>query len=415
MAFLKTNIINDFVWRIIFTLFKQGILFFIFLFAANKLSIDSFGTYNYVYSFIFLFTLLSDFGISTATSKYVAQNIDLDKRKDVIYNVLLSVFIFSLFLFIIILLFTKSYFGTNYIYILLMSPLIFLVPATSIYDGVYRGMKVFKKTAIISIISMILTVPFIFLLVDKYQIIGVIICQIIFYTLLLILYIFSYKGYSFIFDKKIIISIGKYSLVYGVAVLSYQIFARTDILFLGHYGFIKEIATYELINKLFSVMIIPFTLLGQVIAPRSTEIFYIKKDIRKLYFNLKKITFYTFLLSIVLGIFLYTVFPFFINSFFPKYNNNIFHTLFILNLVIFCINIMSATVDHGMVVATGHANIMSRVYIVLALLNILLNPILIITYGYVGSVYSTLICSLLMLIVLRYKYFLILRKEITNS
>lgn len=412
MIFIKSTLSKDFFWRIIFTLSKQGFLFFLFLAAAKNLSIDIFGIYNYIYSFIFLLILLSDFGISTATSKHIAENPEKEKNKKVLSSITFLVLITSLLLFFLILIFGKSYFGNNFALVLLLSPLMFLVPVTSIFDGIYRGMHSFKKTAIYSLITSLFSIPLTLLLTDKFGLIGVISSQLLFYFILFIIYTITYDNHSFSIDKKIIKTIGRYSILYGIAVISYQLFARTDILFLGHYGFVNQIATYELINKFFSILIIPFTLFGQVIAPRFTELFYIKKDYVKIYSNLKSATIITILISGLAGIILYFLFPYFIKSFLPQYNNEIFYNIFIFSIFIFCINIMTATIDHGMIVPTGYAKLMTKIYLNLAILNIILNPLFIKLFGYIGSIYSTLICTILMFILLRIYYFREIKKII---
>jgi len=64
---------RNFIWRCVQTFGKQGASFFLFIIATYLLSKENMGIYNYVFSALYLLTIFADFGISTATSKYVAE------------------------------------------------------------------------------------------------------------------------------------------------------------------------------------------------------------------------------------------------------------------------------------------------------------------------------------------------------
>lgn len=411
-SLFASTVAKDFIWRIIFTFAKQGIVLYIFVLTAKSLDIQSFGSYNYVLSAIFFLILLCDFGVSTATSKYVAQYhaTENEKLKQVVFNALVMVCAFVVLAGAIIAFLGPLYFQERYIYFLYFSPLIFLVPATSIYDGVYRGLKRFREGALIAT-----GVGFLFLfiapiLIFNFGMVGSILSQDLFYTVLFILFVIVYKNFHVRFNFTIIKEIGKYSLLYGLAVLSYQIFARIDVLFLGHYGYFEQIATYELLNKIFSVLVIPFTLLGQVLAPRFTELFYAKKDYKKIYLSLQRYTLIFLAGSITVASICYILIPWITARFFPAYVNAHFNGIFVVSLLIFTINIATATIDHGMIVATGYAKLMTWLYSALAIVNLGLNVFAVKYFGYMGILYATLICVILMVVGLRVLFFLELRK-----
>ena len=60
-----------------------------------------------------------------------------------------------------------SYLKEKYLYVLYVLPLIFLAPMTSLYDGMYRGVKKFKKLAIVSVIVGLFSLTFIYPLVTR--------------------------------------------------------------------------------------------------------------------------------------------------------------------------------------------------------------------------------------------------------
>src|SRR3989344_477957 len=64
--------IHNFIWRSMQIFAKQGITFLIFILSAKLLTPYDFGIYNYLLAIMFFLIMFGDFGISTATSKYVA-------------------------------------------------------------------------------------------------------------------------------------------------------------------------------------------------------------------------------------------------------------------------------------------------------------------------------------------------------
>src|SRR3989338_8028547 len=80
--------VQNFIWRAIQIFGKQGITFLIFILSAKLLIPYEFGVYNYALAIIFFLIMFGDFGISTATAKYVAEyNItNKEKLKSVLFN-----------------------------------------------------------------------------------------------------------------------------------------------------------------------------------------------------------------------------------------------------------------------------------------------------------------------------------------
>ena len=72
---------HNFFWRALQIGAKQGTTFFIFFMSAKLLIPYEFGIYNYILAFIFFLVMFADFGISIATSKFVAECNAKDKKK----------------------------------------------------------------------------------------------------------------------------------------------------------------------------------------------------------------------------------------------------------------------------------------------------------------------------------------------
>lgn len=400
-------IIHSFMWRSLHIFGKQGINFLIFILSAKLLVPYDFGIYNYILTIIFFLVMFGDFGISTAASKYVAEYniIDKEKRDRVLFNsgLIISLITFIISFFVVFV--GPWYLKDKYVYVLWVLPLIFLSPMTSLYDGIFRGLRCFKKLAIISLLVGLVSITFIWPLIKLYGLTGALLSQNIFYFILLLCLGLGYKDFSFKFDKEVVKTIGKYSFIYGIAVLGNYLFIRFGILILGHYQYITELGMYELLNKIFSILLLPFALLGQVIAPNFSELS-VKKEYKVIFIKLKKYTLYFFVVGLMLSVMCYILIPLLIKIFLPNYYNILFFEMFPFLVCIFLTNVWSSTIDAGVLVPSGFASIMARFYIVLGILGTLLSFIFINNYGYLGVIYSFTICSFLMVVFLRVSIFI---------
>lgn len=400
--FGNKELINNFTLRSLQVLGKQGINFLIFILCAKLLSLYDFGVYNYILAIVFFLTMFADFGISTATSRYVAEyNLkSKNKLKAVLFNAGLLIFTITILITIVVLTLGDVYLKDKYFYVLWVIPLIFLAPMTALYDGIYRGLKDFKRLTLISVSVGLISIPVIYLLVKYYGLLGALFSQNIFYTTLLGALAIGYKNYSFTLHKEVIKEIGIYSFMYGVALFGNYLFIRFGILILGHFGYIKELGMYELLNKIFVILILPFTLLGQVVAPNFTELA-VTQQYDIIFLKTKKYTVYFFILGVFVGGIAYVSMPYFIQMFLPSYYNELFFQIFPYTVIIYVMQVWAATVDAGIIVPAGFASLMAKLYLVLGVLGSLLSYLWALRYGYMGVIYSFTTLSFIMVILLR--------------
>ena len=99
-----------------------------FILCAKLLTPYDFGIYNYVLAIVFFLIIFGDFGISTATSKYVAEyNVtDKNKLKAVLFNSGIIILILTVIITILTLIIGPWYLKDKYVYVLYLLPLIFL-------------------------------------------------------------------------------------------------------------------------------------------------------------------------------------------------------------------------------------------------------------------------------------------------
>ncbi|PIN95366.1 hypothetical protein COU56_01790 [Candidatus Pacearchaeota archaeon CG10_big_fil_rev_8_21_14_0_10_31_9] len=400
--------IDNFFWRSLQIGAKQGIIFLIFILCAKLLSPYDFGIYNYVLAIVFFLIIFGDFGISTATSKYVAEYNVTDKKKLklVLFNSGIIILALTIIISILTLIIGPWYLKDKYVYVLYLLPLIFLAPMTSLYDGIYRGLKRFKQLAIISTMVGLISIVFVYILISKYGLIGALISQNLFYLILLISIGLGYRDFEVKWNKSVMKEVGRYSFIYGLAIIGNYLFIRFGILLLGYYNYIEEIATYELLTKIFMLLLFPFTLLGQVVAP-NFAVLSAKREFKKVYNKSIKYTLTFFVTGLILGLLFYLIMPLIFKVYFPEYYaKNYFNITFLLCLIIYITNVWAATFDAGILIPTGYASLMAKFYLILGIFGSILSIILINYFGYIGVVYSFTICSFLMAVGLRVIYFI---------
>jgi len=385
------ELIHNFIWRSLQIAGKQGITFFIFVLCAKLLTPYDFGIYNYVIAIIFFLIMFGDFGISTATSKYVAEyNItDKEKLKLVLFNSGLIIFVLTNIIIILTLIFGHRYFGDRYLYVLWLLPLIFLAPMTSLYDGVYGGLKKFKKLALISLACGSISIILAYYFVNSYELIGAMISQNFFYLILLIGLVLGHHDFRIKFNKAVAYEIGKYSLAFGIAIVGYYLFSRVAILILGHYDYINEISLYELLNKIFMIALIPVTILGTIVAPNFTKM-YVQKEYKKILLKFKKYFFIFIFIAIFFAIFSHFLTPYIFLAFFKEYYGPDLYKMMTPVILIYASLFYCTVINTGIIISTGYAKIMAYSNMIFGIFNIFLSILLLRHFGYIGVIYSTL-------------------------
>ena len=396
---LKNNYLNhketihNFTWRALQIFGKQGITFFIFILCAKLLTPHDFGIYNYILAIIYLLIIFGDFGISTATSKYVAEYnaTDKNKLKLILFNSLIIILGLGVIVTLLAILFGNYFLNEKYVYVLYALPMLFLAPISSLYDGIFRGLKRFKELAIISMSVGLVSIIFVYLLVKNYGLIGALISQSLFYLVLVLSLFFVYGNLYFQFDKQLMKTIFNYSLVIGFTSVAYFLYTKVDLIVLGHYGYIEEIGYYEIVNKIFELIKLPVLIIATVLAPSITS-HYSKKQYVTVKNKFNRHIIYSFYFGLFLSIFLYFTMPPIIELFFKEYFTTETIHIFNLLLLILPLRIIGTIIGQAHTIATGNAHFSLWTMIPAGITNLILDIIFISYYGFIGVVYSTIIC-----------------------
>ncbi len=386
--------IKNFAWRAIQNASRQGITFLILIISAKLLSSKEFGIYNYTVAISYFFTLLADFGISRAVTKFVAQyNTENPLKVKLVYFnsaliILTLIIIFSSIFF----LFAKTIVGENYRYVYYLIPVFVFLPLTSLFDGVYSGLKQFKKLSIISLIAGSITVAATYFLISKLGIIGAFLSLNFYYIISFILFSSSFNLFSFKIDREIIREIGRYSSVIGISAIGYFLYSKGITYILGQFNYFTQVGYYEIIDKVFILLSFPFIIYGQIIAPGVTERITLSKHENVLN-QFKRDLSIALPVTIVITLILWRVLPYLIEVFLGKYYTPDFIKMFDLLLIHLPLLLISGFVAQPFIIATGKAKY-SLLTIPFGLTNIGLGILFIGYYGFIGVIYSTLITSI---------------------
>jgi O-antigen/teichoic acid export membrane protein len=399
MNFVKINMfgyretMHNFFWRVLQLLGKQGVTILIFFLMANLLSQELFGVYNYLMAFVILVILFADFGISSATSKYIAERYPEDPHEE-ISNSLIMVLAFSLLTFIIGLLLGFLFLREYFMYLVYLSPLIFLIPLSSLYDGIYRGMKKFKQLTKISILSGLFSIIITIFLILNMGFAGALIAQVFSYLLLVVILTLRQGPIKIKIYKNNFKKIFTYALILGVGGIGLILYNKIDVLFLGRYGFINEISNYEIINKILMIAVLPFNILAQVIAPTISKNFKDKK-----YATILKKLRISLAISSVGGVlaFLFIYFaPSYLLFLVPvEYSSVEMITLFKWMAIIFFTQVLNGIIPLGFVISTGHGSLITKFLICFGIFHVILNYFFIEAFGFIGIIYSIVITRII--------------------
>jgi len=391
----RETILNVF-WRGLQLTVKDGVSFVIFILAAKFLNPYEFGVYNYILAVIFFLILFGDFGISVATSKYVAEYYitDPEKLKYVLFNSGVIILVLTITVTAGTLLLGPRFLQDKYLYLLYITPMIFLAPMTSLYDGIYRGLKKFRQLALLSTGVSVISLGFIYFVIRQYGLTGALLSQNLFYIFLFMTLAIGYRDISFKMNLEILKSIGFYALIIGIIHVSAFLYTRVDILVLGSFGLIVEIGYYEIVNKVLMLMQLPFLVYAQVQAPDMVALYCREGSpviLRKLASYIKYATVISLLLAVLLGLAIPWVLRLFLTEY---YRPNVIRILYIF-LFLFVFQNVANLVGNTFIISTGHARINMINIIVFGILNLLLDILLVRYCGYMGIAYAKLIVVIL--------------------
>jgi O-antigen/teichoic acid export membrane protein len=404
--------ITHFTWRILQLAGKEGVNFVIFLVAAKFLAPYVFGIYNYVLAAIFLLIIIGDFGISVAASKFIAEYraVSPERAELVLANGGIIIIVLSAVIIFLTVIWGDLYLKQNHGPTLYALPLVFLVSATSLYDGVYRGLKRFEQLGKISLLASLPALGLVYPLVARHGLIGALMAQNVYYFGLLIGMAVGYRDFRLHFDAAVCRKIVAYAGIIGLIHVSFFLYTRADILVLGAFDYIVEIGYYEIVNKLIMIIAFPFLAFAQIKAPDIVARFYTRGH-GELTHIFRRYLRYAILFACLFAAGTAVAMPFILKHFFVVYYTSAVLTIAYLFLAIYVFDVVGNFMGNTFIISTGHAWLNMINIVVFGVANVLADILFVQRFGFMGIAYAKFFVVILGSISILFFYYQVLRRE----
>jgi O-antigen/teichoic acid export membrane protein len=390
-SYLHSETIAHFIWRTLQLISKEGVSVIIFFVAAKLLDPYTFGIYNYVLAVVLFLSVLGDFGISISASKYIAEfEATAPERAELVFaNAGVMIIALTCIIVLITLFLGEPVLKENYVYILYALPLVFLIPATSLYDGIYRGLRQFPALAKISLIAGLLALVLVYPLVQVYGISGALLAQNLYYGILLLGLAWAYRDFRLRIVKNVLWQIASYAGVIGIIYVSFFLYTRVDILVLGAFGHIVQINYYEIANKFIMIITFPFLAFAQIQAPRIVACYYTKSR-EAVLCTFRQYLRYAFFTACLLSVGMAIVIPFILRWFLADYNTIAVLVISYLFLVIYLFDVVANFIGNSFIISTGHAKINMVNLVLFGIANVVFDILFVYFFGFMGIAYAKL-------------------------
>jgi len=407
------DVVNKNLWQLSLSeIISRALNFITVIFIARHYGVDNFGLLGFVAAIVYYFMYVINFGYDTYGTGEVAKLSTQDANH--IFNDVLSVKLFSLIPSLICL----SLLG----FILLKDTnnlLFFLIYATTLIPFSLDSQWFFlgiQKTEFIPIIRLIESLIYLVLVITVYYYFSEtfiwVPVAILFAKMLAI-------SYAFVSLKKIIVirphfiwtkikKIISNSFLIGLSSVFALLYLNFDVIMLGYMKNNYDVGIYNSAIKIYLILVIPFQLIFSSFYPSLTKGYYEESDnLRNIFIRYLK---YQLVLGIVLMLFSFILCPLVIKIFLGKQYLSSIIPLRILSINILIVSISFAFGNsliawrkqkyHTISLAAG------------AVVNIVLNFILIPHYSYFGAAYATVASEVIVCVLLLYFFYQNFGKEI---
>jgi O-antigen/teichoic acid export membrane protein len=400
----KRGIFGDTVWRTLQVIAEVVAQFFIFFFVAKWLEPRDFGFYSLIIAIVYFFQIFSDFGLSRSSSKYLAENFARGEKGKPKSIILVSLLLSFIFLSVVCLIYMSTAGLIGRLaqneqlssLITFSTPLLFFATLFLLLDGLFRGARSIKPLAIIDITSKILqfSLLILFIGVFHYGVRGAIAGVTIGYAWFVVIALFFLvkKIYCPLKErldlKPAFKNVLSYGYTNGLMALAIYFYTKIDILILGYFCDANEVGKYSFAIGITNLPFFFLAAYAAVVAPVITRehTLYNSASLQRIFTrSISATAYFMVFLSIVMFLFSGTA----VHAFFPEYESSIL----LLKILSFSLLLrgLGLIAGHAFLVPTGNASINTRILIVGAILNTILDFILIPKYGAIGSVIVTII------------------------
>jgi O-antigen/teichoic acid export membrane protein len=379
---------------------------------SKKLSLEEFGLFYAVFTFIVFFNIFRDFGLSQTLAKFIPDFLvkkQYSKLKSAIYISLIFNLISSI-IFVLVLLLLSKFLALNYFRNYAALPLIYYFCVYFIFASLYDVLTVcflgFQSNKLYSL-KLFFVNLFVFLGIIVFDkgittpalsymiavIIGTIIAGIVLFRK------FDFLKHPFVFDKKLVILMFSFAFALLLTMFGNQVIYYIDTLILTYFVPLSDVGIYNVILPSANLFFLIGSSIGLVLLPLISELIS-RKDKKYISFILRLIYKYVYLLSFPLIILVFVFSEFFIRLMFGV--NFLPGAKAFRILIVGAFFFTLAIINIKSLVGIGKPKIIAKIILSVALFNFLFNLIIIPYLGIVGAALTTSISYFLMLILSSY-------------
>ncbi|GIW65055.1 MAG: polysaccharide biosynthesis protein [Candidatus Parcubacteria bacterium] len=265
----RQTIIKNAFWLYLSEVISKGLRLIIFLLVARNLGPTKFGIFEYLYSFIGVFFLVADFGISNILIREYQQREDKRKYLNNAFSLKLAL---SLgFALISIIFFPLSKKSDNFLLYFLIVLFYFLSHLESFFESYFLAIQKTEKRFIFNLTNSILIFLIIIFGLKIYQ--NVLIVVIAYLSGMFFGLVLAYLIFLLETKQKLSLdfSLTKYYLTNGLAlslfgILGYVFFGM-DKIFLAHFRTLDEVAYYSTASRIIGALMFLPSLFGASFYP----------------------------------------------------------------------------------------------------------------------------------------------------
>lgn len=359
---------------------------------ARILGANGTGIYGYTISIVTYFILFGSLGLNLYGQREIAYIQDDKEKRSKIFSEL--VILKTITMLISIILF-YIFFGIKGEYSLYYKILLLEMVANIIdISWLYQGLEEFKKIVIRNFIIKLISLAAIFLFIKSKDDVGIYILIYVLTTLIGNISLwFNLKKYvKFIFRKLNIVQHVKPTLALFVPQIAIQVYTILDKTMIGAIlGDMNEVGYYEQAQKIIKILLTIITSLGTVMMPRIANCF-ANNNQAKINDYMKKSINFVYLFSFPLMFGIIAVSSNFVPLFFGVGYDSVILIMIVMSFIILFIS-LSSIIGTQYLLTTKRQKEFTTSVVMGAIINFLLNFILIKSYKSLGATFATVIAE----------------------
>lgn len=373
---------------------------------ARYLGVSDYGILSFGISFTALLGIIMDLGMSTYITREIA------KRKDLVLKYVNNIFLFKLILAILLffiswlVLYLMKYSQLTIIVTLIFSIELIFMSMVGFLNGVFQAFEEVKYQAIGAILnSIFLLIGIMITLGFNLGVISIAlaytIAYFLFFSFMFINYIKKFNFPNFEFDALFLKEVLLNSIPFGLTNFFYTIYFSIDIVMLSYLAGDYATGLYKSAYNIINVFTTFFVVYQAVFFPIMSKFFKESRNLVKVSYELSVKYLLLIILPITIGVFFYAK---------PLidliYSNQFSLAATPMKILIWTVSFLFINgAASTLLNAVDRETIVTRIYIVAAIFNVILNLILIPLYSYDGAAIATVLSEVVITVLTLYYIF----------